>query len=152
MDYNDYEEKGRKKLENLFNNSNKIAKYEFSKFKFERYDCLSTGLTGELSVYEIKDRDIDSTKYETLMMERSKYDALIDVYKKSGYTPYYVNFYRDCIYIFPILSIDDIENRTIELPCTRSTVNYGKKIIKRVIMLEKNEGILIHNCNNSVIS
>ncbi len=71
-----YEEKGRMKLEKLLNASRKIKSYLFSTNRYDRYDCTSTGTSGELTIFEIKDRQIPSDKYDTILLERGKYDAM----------------------------------------------------------------------------
>lgn len=138
-----YEEKGRMKLEKLLNASRKIKSYLFSTNRYDRYDCTSTGTSGELTIFEIKDRQIPSDKYDTILLERGKYDAMVKAYQDSGYTPYYINFYTDCYYVFPLLKIENVESRTQEIPATPNTYNYSytDKVVKKVIMLNKEEGI-----------
>lgn len=146
MTYNDYETKGRMKLKQLLQKSKKIKNYEFCQYVYERFDCMTTGVTGNIAIFEIKDRKISSDKYDTILFEKGKYDAMMDSYRNSGYTPYYVIFYTDCYYVFPVSKIKDVENRVQEILATHDTVNYSydDKVTKKVIMLDKEEGI---KCN-----
>lgn len=135
-----HENKGRRKLEAIFNSSDKVAKYEFTTGKFDRLDCFTTGYSGNLTAYEIKDRDISSTLYPDYILEVPKYKALMAAYD-DGYTPYYINFFADNTVILWDVSKIDITNRVIKKPCTRTTAeNYGNRVEKEVVLLRPEEG------------
>ena len=132
---------GRKKLKQLFETSPKISKYEFAEHEFDKVDAFSTGQTGRCT-YEIKNRNILSTKYDTYLLELDKYNALMYEYTEEGYTPYYINFFSDGICIMWDVSKIDIEDRVELKYCTNKTaIGYkrGEKQ-KKVILLKPEEG------------
>ena len=140
MTTTEYEEKGRRKLIEDFNNADCEMIYEFTKGKFDSIDCFATASTGEKFAVEIKDRDISIDKYDDVMLELHKYNALMIMYEESGYTPIFRVYYKDGVLTWDISKID-VENRVEEMSCAESTFNYDHKIIKKIIMLKKEEAI-----------
>lgn len=150
MDYNDYEEKGRNKLKKDFEKSKYEIKYEFTEDKYNHIDCYATANTGVKYAIEIKDRDISINKYETIILEKIKYKALMEAYEKNGYKPIYRCYFKDGVLTWD-LSLLNIENRIEKKMCAESTENYKHKIEKQIIMLNKDESIdknrnNINNC------
>ena len=151
MTTSEYEDRGRTKLVEDFKNSKHEIEYEFTKGKFDSVDCFATACTGQKFAIEIKNRDISIDKYDDVMLELHKYNALMIAYEESGYTPIFRIYYKDGKLSYNLLQLKDIENRVEEMPCAESTFNYEHKINKKIIMLKKEEAIdkkrsSEHNC------
>ena len=142
MTTTEYEEKGRRKLIEDFNNADCEMIYEFTKGKFDSVDCFATAASiNQKYAVEIKNRDISIDKYDDVMMELHKYNALMIAYEESGYTPIFRVYYKDGKLTYNLLQLKDVENRVEEMSCAESTFNYEHKIIKKIIMLKKEEAI-----------
>ena len=141
MTTTEYEDKGRTKLVEDFKNSKCEIEYEFTKGKFDSIDCFATASTGDKYAIEIKNRDISIDKYDDVMMELHKYNALMIAYEESGYTPIFRIYYKDGKLSYNLLQLKDVENRVEEMPCAESTFNYEHKIVKKIILLKKEEAI-----------
>lgn len=141
MTTSEYEEKGRRKLIEDFNNADCEMIYEFTKRKFDSIDCFATASTGQKFAIEIKNRDISIDKYDDVMLELHKYNALMIAYEESGYTPIFRIYYKDGKLSYNLLQLKDIENRVEEMPCAESTFNYSHKVVKKIIMLKKEEAL-----------
>lgn len=140
MTTSEYENKGRKKLVEDFKNSKCEIDYEFTKGKFDSIDCFATANTGDKYAIEIKNRDISLDKYDDVMLELHKYNALMIAHVYSGYTPLFRVYFQDGVLTWDISKID-VENRVEEMPCAESTFNYSHKVVKKLIMLKKEEAI-----------
>ena len=140
MTTKEYEDKGRTKLVEDFKNSEHEIEYEFTKGKFDSIDCFATASTGDKYAIEIKNRDISIDKYDTYLMELHKYNALMIAYEESGYTPLFRVYFQDGVLTWDISKID-VDDRVEEMPCAESTFNYSHKVIKKIIMLKKEEAI-----------
>ena len=141
MTTTEYEDRGRKKLIEDFKNSKYEIEYEFTKGKYDSIDCFATASTGEKFAVEIKNRDISIDKYDDVMLELHKYNALMIAYEESGYTPIFRIYYKDGKLSYNLLQLKDIENRVEEMSCAESTFNYSHKVVKKLIMLKKEEAI-----------
>ena len=141
MTTKEYEDKGRKKLIEDFNNADCEMIYEFTKGKFDSIDCFATASTGDKYAIELKDRDISIDKYDDVLLELHKYNALMIAYEESGYTPIFRIYYKDGKLSYNLLQLKDVENRVEEMSCAESTFNYEHKIVKKIIMLKKEEAI-----------
>ena len=141
MTTSEYEDRGRTKLVEDFKNSKCEMIYEFTKGKFDSVDCFATASTGQRFAIEIKNRDISIDKYDDVMLELHKYNALMIAYEESGYTPIFRIYYKDGKLSYNLLQLKDIENRVEEMPCAESTFNYEHKVVKKIIMLKKEEAI-----------
>ena len=141
MTTKEYEDKGRTKLVEDFKNSKHEIEYEFTKGKFDSVDCFATASTGDKYAIEIKNRDISIDKYDDVMMELHKYNALMIAYEESGYTPIFRVYYKDGKLTYNLLQLKDVENRVEEMSCAESTFNYDHKVAKKIIMLKKEEAI-----------
>ena len=140
MTTSEYEDKGRKKLVEDFKNSKYEIEYEFTKGKFDSIDCFATASTGDKYAVEIKNRDISIDKYDTYLLELHKYNALMIAYEESGYTPLFRVYFQDGVLTWNISKID-VDDRVEEMSCAESTFNYSHKVIKKIIMLKKEEAI-----------
>ena len=141
MTTTEYEENGRRKLVEDFKNSKHEIEYEFTKGKFDSVDCFATASTGDKYAIEIKNRDISIDKYDDVMLELHKYNALMIAYEESGYTPIFRVYYKDGKLTYNLLQLKDVENRVEEMFCAESTFNYEHKIVKKIILLKKEEAI-----------
>ena len=140
MTTKEYEDKGRTKLVEDFNNADCEMIYEFTKGKFDSIDCFATASTGDKYAIEIKNRDISIDKYDDVLLELHKYNALMIAHEESGYTPIFRIYYKDGKLTWDISKID-INDRVEEMKCAESTFNYEHKIVKKIIMLKKEEAI-----------
>ena len=140
MTTKEYEDKGRRKLIEDFNNADCEMIYEFTKGKYESIDCFATASTGDKFAIEIKNRDISIDKYDDVLLELHKYNALMIAHEESGYTPLFRVYYKDGVLTWDISKIDT-ENRVEEMTCAESTFNYEHKVVKKIIMLKKDEAI-----------
>lgn len=140
MTTKDYEDKGRQKLVEDFNNADCEIIYEFTNERYDSIDCFATAATGDKYAIEIKNRDISIDKYDDVMLELHKYNALMIAYEESGYTPVFRVYYKDGKLTYNLLQLD-VENRVEEMPCAESTYNYEHKVIKKIIMLKKGEAL-----------
>ena len=150
MTTKEYEDKGRTKLVEDFKNSKHEIEYEFTKGKYDSIDCFATASTGDKFAIELKNRDISIDKYDDVMLELHKYNALMVAYIDSGYTPLFRVYFQDGVLTWDISKID-AENRVEEMLCAESTFNYSHKVVKKIIMLKKEEAIdkkrnNKHNC------
>ena len=141
MTAKEYEDRGRTKLVEDFKNSKHEIEYEFTKGKYDSIDCFATASTGQRFAIEIKDRDISIDKYDTYLLELHKYNALMIAYEESGYTPIFRVYYKDGKLTYNLLQLKDVENRVEEMTCAESTFNYDHKVVKKIIMLKKEEAI-----------
>ena len=140
MTTKEYEENGRTKLVEDFNNADCEIEYEFTKGKYESLDCFATASTGQKFAIELKNRDISIDKYDDVMLELHKYNALMAAHIYSGYTPLFRVYYKDGVLTWDISKID-AENRVEEMTCAESIFNYDHKVVKKIIMLKKEEAI-----------
>lgn len=142
MTTTEYEEKGRRKLVEDFNNAKCEIEYEFTKGKFDSIDCFATAASiSQKYAIEIKNRDISIDKYDDVMLELHKYNALMIAHEESGYTPIFRVYYKDGKLTYNLLQLKDVENRVEEMSCAESTFNYSHKVVKKLIMLKKEEAI-----------
>ena len=141
MTTKEYEDKGRTKLVEDFKNSKCEIEYEFTKGKYDSIDCFATASTGDKYAIELKNRGISIDKYDDVMLELHKYNALMIAYEESGYTPIFRIYYKDGKLTYNLLQLKDVENRVEEMSCAESTFNYEHKVVKKIIMLKKEEAI-----------
>ena len=140
MTTKEYEDRGRTKLVEDFKNSKCEIEYEFTQEKFDSIDCFATASTGDKYAIELKNRDISIDKYDDVMMELHKYNALMIAHEESGYTPLFRVYFQDGVLTWDISKID-VDDRVEEMPCAESTFNYEHKIVKKIILLKKEEAI-----------
>lgn len=141
MTTTEYEDRGRTKLVEDFNNADCEMIYEFTKGKFDSIDCFATAASiNQKYAIELKNRDISIYKYSTYLLEMKKYNALMDAHIYSGYTPLFRVYFQDGVLTWDISKID-INGRIEEMKCAESTFNYSHKVVKKLIMLKKEEAI-----------
>ena len=140
MTTTEYEDRGRTKLVEDFKNSEHEIEYEFTKGKFDSIDCFATASTGQRFAIELKNRDIPLDKYDTYLLELHKYNALMAAHIYSGYTPLFRVYFQDGVLTWDISKID-VNDRVEEMLCAESTFNYDHKVVKKIIMLKKEEAI-----------
>ena len=140
MTTTEYEDRGRKKLVEDFKNSKCEMIYEFTKGKYDSIDCFATASTGQRFAVELKNRNIPLDKYDDVMLELHKYNALMIAYEESGYTPLFRVYFQDGVLTWDISKID-VNDRVEEMLCAESTFNYEHKINKKIILLKKEEAI-----------
>lgn len=141
MTTTEYEDRGRTKLVEDFNNADCEMIYEFTKGKFDSIDCFATAASiNQKYAIELKNRDISIYKYSTYLLEMKKYNALMDAHIYSGYTPLFRVYFQDGVLTWDISKID-INGRIEEMKCAESTFNYEHKVVKKIILLKKEEAI-----------
>lgn len=113
---------------------------------FEKTDCRvdghMTGRTDTRSVFENKLRDIPSDKYEEIMIEKIKWDALL-YYKEltNEDLALYINIFQDKDVVWDISSLP--EPKWEKKYCTATTAeDYGKKKVEKVVGFLKKEDAL----------
>ena len=133
MTTTEYEDRGRKKLVEDFKNSKCEMIYEFTKGKYDSIDCFATASTGQRFAVELKNRNIPLDKYDDVMLELHKYNALMIAYEESGHTPLFRVYFQDGVLTWDISKID-VNDRVEEMLCAESTFNYSHKINKKIII------------------
>lgn len=136
---------GRAKAKYDYDHSAVPCNYVFTEDKMNKIDSFLTAYTQpkeKTYAIEIKNRDIPINQYAEAgyILELIKYDALMEAYRNSGYTPIYLNYFQDGRIAWDITNLD-ITDRVITKSCTKTTAtNYGERIDKKVILLHPNEG------------
>lgn len=104
--FEEREEMGRTIFASIADNSD----YEFTKGKFDSWDVSGTADTSTYNA-EIKYRFILRDKYdkEGYWLEKIKYDALMDAYKKTKSIPYFITFVRNGVgYCWNLLDLKPV--------------------------------------------
>jgi len=101
-----------------------------------RWDCVSDYSKVRI---ELKCR---KTHYNTLLLEKKKYDAMIQSVKGSGYRPLYINSTPKGIYSFDLSTIKPKWVVNDLNPATTDFSN-NKKVFKEVAYLEIRESVKI---------
>lgn len=113
-----------------------IPDLQKSEDQFSRWDCVSHKFRYRI---ELKCR---KTHYDTLMLERDKYFALILSYVETGYKPLYINSTPKGVYVFDLSDLnpewtidtrmpkttDFDNNNRVEKTYTLLEIKYAKKI------------------------
>ena len=152
MTYKEYEQKGRDKLLKDFNNSNTPIEYEFTNNRYNTIDCFATATTTNTTyAIEIKNRDISIDKYEEYILELHKYKCLMTAYEEYGYKPIYRCYFKDGVLTWDLSLLKNVEERITEIKAAESTQDYDNKVMKKIILLKKDEAIdknrgNINNC------
>jgi len=105
---------------------------EKSEHTYEYIDATSTGY--RLTI-ELKCRH---THYDELILEKDKYEALIDRANDLGFTPFYINSTPNGIYAFNLRKIT-VTFTTRRLPS--NTVDKGPSIDKKVALLHIDKAV-----------
>lgn len=94
---------------------------EKSQSKFANFDCLSK----DQKLYiELKSRN---THYDDLIIEKMKYDAILQAAEFLGYKPRYINCTPVGIWSFDLLKIKDIDWQDKWLPMNTEFASRGNK-------------------------
>jgi hypothetical protein len=109
---------------------------EHSPNEFDGFDCV----TQQHGMFiELKSRN---THYDTLLLERKKYDFLTATASALGLRPYYINSTPVGVWRFPLDELTDIVWEEKWLPVTTEFVNKSK-IMKEVTFLHTDTGVKI---------
>lgn len=140
------EKKGRVKLQQDYESSPYDWDCTFTTDQFDRLDCFSTAYTPtytERFANEVKNREIPIELYakDGFILEEIKYNALMEAHTQSGYTPLYINYFNDGRIVWDVTTLQNVQNRWIMKWCSETTAtNYGKRVLKKVILLYPQEG------------
>jgi hypothetical protein len=99
------------------------------------YEYLDATSTGYRLTIELKCRH---THYDELILEKDKYEALMDRANDLGFTPFYINSTPQGIYAFNLRKIT-VTFTTKRLPS--STVDNGPVIDKKVALLHIDKAV-----------
>jgi len=109
---------------------------EHSPNEFDGFDCA----TQQHGMFiELKSRN---THYDTLLLERKKYDFLTATATALGLRPYYINSTPDGVWRFALDELTDLVWEEKWLPVTTEFVNKSK-VMKDVTFLHINTGVKI---------
>jgi hypothetical protein len=109
---------------------------EHSPNEFDGFDCA----TQQYGMFiELKSRN---THYDTLLLERKKYDFLTATATALGLRPYYINSTPDGVWRFSLDELTDIVWEEKWLPVTTEFLNRSK-IMKEVTFLHTDTGVKI---------
>ena len=103
---------------------------------YDGFDCVSEK---EKLFIELKSR---RTHYPELLIEKMKYDFLLEESAKLGLSPWYVNHTPEGIWAFALLDIKDIEWAEKWLPSTTEFANKNNKM-KMVGFIHVDQGFKI---------
>lgn len=109
---------------------------EFSPELYDGFDCT----TQKYKMFiELKSR---KTHYPDLLIEKMKYDFLVDEADRLGLTPWYINSTPDGVWAFPLHLMNNIEWAEKWLPSTTEFANKNNKM-KLVGFLHLDNGVRI---------
>jgi hypothetical protein len=103
---------------------------------YDGFDCISES---EKLFIELKCR---RTHYPELLIEKMKYDFLLEESSKLGLSPWYVNSTPDGIWAFALLDLKEIEWADKWLPSTTEFANKNNKM-KMVGFINVSQGFKI---------
>ena len=96
-----------------------------SDYKFSKYDCYSEKLKLDI---ELKCR---ATHYDDLLIEKAKYDALIERSKNHGTKAFYINSTPSGVFVFNLSALEEPQWEDRMMPKT-SHFSDREKIVKCV--------------------
>lgn len=102
-----------------------MSDLEQSQDQYSRHDCYSERWNMDI---ELKCR---RTHYDDLLIEKDKYDALIERAEKNGRKPFYINSTPEGIYAFNLQELDIVWEMKGGLPKTTDFPNRSK-VVKEV--------------------
>ena len=106
-----------------------IPDLQKSEDQFSRWDCVSHKFQYRI---ELKCR---KTHYDSLMLEREKYFALILSYVETGYKPLYINSTPKGVYVFDLSNLNPEWTTDIRMPKTTNFDN-NNRVEKTYTLLE----------------
>lgn len=133
------EKKSRDAMYNDFSGITKAIRFTDTSCRVDGY---MTGRTDTRSVFENKLRDIPSDKYEGILIEKIKWDALL-YYKKltNEDLALYINIFQDKDVVWDVSSLPEPKWKIRN--CTATTAeDYGKKRVPKVVGFLKKEDAL----------
>lgn len=115
-------------------------KYEVESFIFTPEDSMDreegwyTGRTDNVPyIFEVKNRNITSTQYNTIMIEESKVKYLINQAKERNETPVIFFFFNDGYWMYQQLDVNQYYS-TVTMPMPVTTMGYNNnKVLKEVV-------------------
>jgi len=102
-----------------------MSDLEQSQDQYSRHDCYSERWNMDI---ELKCR---RTHYDDLLIEKDKYDALMERAEKNGRKPFYINSTPEGIYAFNLQELDIVWEMKGGLPKTTDFPNRSK-VVKEV--------------------
>lgn len=106
-----------------------IPDLQKSEDQFSRWDCVSHKFKYRI---ELKCR---KTHYDSLMLERDKYFALILSYVETGYKPLYINYTPKGVYVFDLSDLNPEWTTDTRMPKT-TDFNNNNRVEKTYTLLE----------------
>ena len=103
---------------------------------YDGFDCISES---EKLFIELKCR---RTHYPDLLIEKAKYDFLLEESAKLGLAPWYINSTPEGVWAFALLDLKDIEWTERWLPITTDFTNKNNKM-KMVWFISVDQGFKI---------
>jgi len=99
---------------------------------YDKYDAICTVLNKQKCIVEYKIRTVKSDSYSTVMIEKQKFDSLMELHRSTGALPLYQCFYNDGrTLVFDLLRCQDLEVE--KMICPRYSMNCSAgTIIKEV--------------------
>ena len=98
---------------------------------YDKYDGTFKNSKGQTIMFEIKVRNVPSTQYPTTVIEKGKYDFLINQHNASGVIPYLFVFFTDGkVLIQNLLSKSVIPTRMF---APKTTAGNNEKVIKNFV-------------------
>ena len=129
MTFQQHEDKGREKYEAMCR-----IPHDYTKGQYAKWDVSATAKTDTFNI-ELKDRDIPYTRYadEGFLLEKIKYDALLEAYRETGSIPIYMNFFQDNVgYYWNLLDIEPVWE-TVNCTTTTADGTYGNKRVGKLV-------------------
>ncbi|MEC4048779.1 hypothetical protein OX284_005000 [Flavobacterium sp. SUN046] len=122
----------RQKMLKLFKQNN-VTSYIFTDEKgYDKTDGLYTATTTNTPIiFEVKNRDISSTTYDSIVIGRDKVDYLLEQSKITNNVPYVFWFFNDNKYYYQKLDLETYYTNTW-LPVSETTMgSTRKKIVEK---------------------
>lgn len=126
--------KERQLMQQLFDQYN-VNSYIFTpEDSMDREEGWYTGTTNNTAyIFEVKNRNITSTQYDTIMIEESKVNYLIEQAKQRNETPVIFFFFRDGYWMHQELD-KHFKYETVTMPFPVTTMGYNNaKVLKEVV-------------------
>lgn len=109
---------------------------EHSPNDFDGFDCVTKNFN---LFIELKSRN---THYDTLLIEKKKYDFLLKTAEELGHTPCYINYTPQGVWFFDLTQFQDLKWEKKWLPVTTEFANRNK-MMKPVTFLNVADGVKI---------
>lgn len=124
----------RAKMTDIFNKFN-ITTYDFTDEKgFAKHDGTFVNSKNEKIMFEVKVRAVSSKAYKTTVIEKAKYDYLLDEAYNTGSKPYVFVFFNDGNYMVQNLETAKVTYSKKQAP--RTTAGSNEMITKHFTEIE----------------